>query len=94
MSISSIVVRGYGVFGDIKYLPTMGYSQSPRQVGAGLCYAGSGIVQGSFIGESFTQGSSVGSGFNIGSSVGKNVAATDSGAGFTEGSSVGEHFGG
>lgn len=60
MSISSLVVRGYGSFGSINRLPTLGYYQSITPVGpviaSGETFAASGYLQGAKAAGFYRQG--------------------------------------
>ena len=55
MSISSIVVRGFGSFGGVNLIPTLGYT-IPNFASSGRAVASAAFVQGAQASAGFVQG--------------------------------------
>lgn len=45
MSIATVVTRGFGAFGSVNLLPTLGFTAG-AEIGPGICAAASGYVAG------------------------------------------------
>ena len=72
MSSASVVTRGFGTFGSVNLLPTLGYSSlNVVPVGPGRCAAGNVYVPGASFGAVYVPGANEGNVFVPGST-GKN----------------------
>lgn len=84
MSIATVVTRGFGSFGSVNKLPTLGYhSQDEVEVGDGYCHLGASFVDGSKIGSSLVDGVRIGASF---------VDGCKAGVGFPDMCRVGSSF--
>ncbi len=64
MSIATVVTRGFGSFGSVNKLPTLGYrSHDEIEIGDGYCQIGTSFIDGGRIGSSLVDGVRIGSSF-------------------------------